>query len=305
MIVELPAEEGEVEPGDAGGLGHREVGVVGHVLVDIAGERRGGGLRRRALEQGDGLAVLWPGLEHLRLAAAASGLHVDDEADVLGQRMITEEAHGAQQPGLLPIGDGQHHVPGGRPLRLQQAHDLQGGGHPRRVVGGARRGRHAVIVGHQRQGWGGAVAAGQHAHDVLHRGAQHEGLGGAGRALNGQGPLHLGLEAHGLHPPHQIVADHRIGRRTHRVRNPGDHPVVHHGAAGGELLGRGLGAQGCGGLGPPPGEGEAADHGQGQGQSLVHGRRLPSALIAGRFSWFRRVNQRPSASDRGNQNARR
>ena len=86
-------------------------------------------------------AVARAGLEHLHPAGRAARLHVEDEADAPGQRVAVEEGVGAQQAGLLAVGEQDDHVAGRDAAGLDGADDLQRRGDAGRVVGGAGRAR--------------------------------------------------------------------------------------------------------------------------------------------------------------------
>ena len=264
MVVELAADEGEVQAGHAHPLGHREVGVVGHLLIEEDGQ----GAADRALGgfpvAGDQVAVVGAGLEHVGPAAPAARLHVDDQAGAPGEGMLLEEGLGAAEAPFLAVGDEDDDVAGRLDFRrLEIADHFQGHGHGGGVIGGARRAGGAVVVAHQNQRRQAPVLAGQDADQVLHPGAG-EPLRIVGREGEGVGLLNDGREAQLRHSAEQIVADLGVGRRADGVRFAGDDGDVAQGAVGRELGGRRGGRRGLGRDRPLPGQQRGAKQRQRQ-----------------------------------------
>jgi len=238
VIVELSADEGIVQPDLAVLLGDGEVGVIGQVLIDEDGEGVAlRGHRRVAIER-DVAAIVRGGLEHDRPPASAPGLQIDHIAHVGRQRTV-EEDMGAQQADFFAIGDHDHDVAGGLPVGLERPDDFQRRGHPGGVVRRAGGAGYAVVVGHDRQGWGRAVAAGQDADHILHRPAADQRTVG----LNGRPALDLRLQAKRLHPAHQDIADFGVGGGAERMGNRSHGLNVGEGASGGEVRRRRIGGR--------------------------------------------------------------
>ena len=247
MIVELTSDEGVVEPGVAERFGHGEVTVIRQAFADEGRQRGGRRLHRRAAEQVDHLAVLRSGLVHLGAAAPAAGIHIHHQPDMFGQRVGMVETIGADEPGFFAVRDQQDHVAIRRTLRFQGPHHLEGGGNAEGVVSRAGGIGHAVIVRHDGKRGQLGVSARQDADDIFNAGAlDHRNLR-AGDPTHGVFMLDLRGKAHVAHAAEEVVAGGGVSDGTHGVGRPGDHPVVDHGATGGEDGGRRLSAHGFGG----------------------------------------------------------
>ena len=191
--------------------------------------RSDGGLGKQV----DDLTVLRPGLEHLGLTASAPGLHIDHEADMFGQGVILEKCLCSQEPGFLAVGDQNNHVAGGwLPLQLQGANNLQRGADPGCVIGSARGGGYAVIVSHQRQRRGRAVAPGPYADNILHLRTKNERLFGPRDAPRHRGALNLRRQPQSRHATDQVVSADPIFDGPDRVRHGGDGAIIDHGPRG-------------------------------------------------------------------------
>ena len=112
-------------------------------------------------------AIARSGFEHVRPPAGAACLHVDDRADMGSERMTAEEGFGPVEADFLTVGEEQDQVALRRPTRANRAGDLQRGGDPDRVVGGARRSPDAVMMGHQQDRRPVAILAGDHADQIM------------------------------------------------------------------------------------------------------------------------------------------
>ena len=242
VVVELLSGEGEVVAGIAGGLGHREVGGIGKILIDFAHQGESVCVLHGAGEGGDGGAVLSTGLEHGHPPATSPRLHVHDHADVLQERVLAgEESPGAEQPYLLPIGDEHDHIALVRACDLQGAHGLQSGDHPCRIVGRAWRARHRIGVGHQHDAGHSRVRARQYTDQVFDNAARGVAPPNARRRLSCLGRHAPGIEAQGGHPLENIVSGGEGRRGSFGMGDARDHPVVHHGAGSGKSLWRRIG----------------------------------------------------------------
>jgi hypothetical protein len=272
VVVELPSEEGVVQAIDAGLARNGEVRVVGHPLVDVARQR--GRLRVEAIlpQQGDRAAAGGARLEHLHPAAPAARFGVDEEPDPLGHGIALEEGLGAQEAGFLAVGDQHDHVAGRRAAGLDRPHGLQHRGDACGVVGRAGRAGNAVVVGHERKGGRGPVAAGQDADDVLHRTAADVELAAAFAVEEGASPVDFRGEPEVAHPAQQIVPGGLVGGRSDRMRDRGDGPHVHHGALCREGVRRSVGPTRRRRLVTEPGDQRRRDQGGGQRKQSSQGR---------------------------------
>ena len=177
VVVRRRADDREVQPGETGVAQHREVGVVREQLVDVVGQRVGD--RGMAPEQSHERGVARPGLEHDDRSGGAARLQVEHH----GVRLVADvgrlhERGRAQLAGLLAVGEQHVHVVA-RAVQREDAHDLEDRRHRHRVVGGARAGRHRVVVRHEQE-TAGRGGAGEMGVDVVGLTGDREGAEIAG-----------------------------------------------------------------------------------------------------------------------------
>jgi hypothetical protein len=239
VVVEQVADRREVQALDAGGLGHREVGVVRHPLVDLVAERQRGRARHARRHAGDQRAVAGAGLEQERGAAAAAGLEVEQQADVGELGLRRYPALHAEQADLLAVGEHHHQVAGQRRV-AQGPRRLEDRRHARTGVTRTGRVPARVVVAHQHQRRA-ALASRLARDDVLDEGED------AGRtlavAVHDRAAIDLDREAERVELRDQMVADPRVRRRADRVRLARDRQLLLVGAGGRERLDRRVGRQ--------------------------------------------------------------
>ncbi len=272
VVVELAADEGEVEARVAEVAGDREIGSVRHAGIDVARQGAGGGAGRRALEQADHAAVALARLEHQGPAARPLRLHVQHRADAAGEGIGFEEQPGADVAGLLAVGEQQHQIAWLHASGLHRARHLQRDGHVGAVVRSAGRAGDRVVVGHQRDGGPAAVAAGQHADHVLVVTALYVDGGRIEAVGDGLAGLQAGLQPQAAAAEQDVVAHPVMLGRAGRVRLGPDLLHVGERAAGGETQDGGVGEQRGGRPRGDPrqraGESEARDQGCGSKHAL-------------------------------------
>ena len=153
LMVDVRLADGrEVQSLLAGLLEGREVGVVAHALVDLVADRVRRGVGVRPPQRIDDPAVVGPGLEHHRWAAAAPHLDPHEHRHIVEPGMLVHERTGAQQVDLLGVRDEDDHVVAKGGPGAQCTHRLQDGDHAGAVVGRAQRDFVAVVVGGDEDG---------------------------------------------------------------------------------------------------------------------------------------------------------
>ena len=251
VVANRPVDEGQVRPRNAEPPQHGEVGVVREQPVDGREQRAPHRTRRPLGEAAGHEGAGARGLEEQARAPGAAGFQVHHRAH-LACGGVEKEGLGAAQPRLLRVVDEQDHVGGGG-LGAERPGDLEGDGHARAVVGGARPGGNRVEVGGDEHRWA-APAARQAGHDVRDRRAGEV-------AVAGQGLRDPGLNADGAELGDDPVAHPRARLRPDRVGDALSGGVEHapqlrerppgrEGAGGGRGRKRGRGLQ------PEPGRGE-------------------------------------------------
>ena len=264
MVLGRAADEGQVDPRQFAPRRHREIRAVGHQPIDedrqgVAG-RTAGRLARRLGVAGDGLGVAGAGLEHHGASAAAARFQIDHRPDAVAQRMLAEEGPRPVQVQLLRIGQQDDQRPVRPAPRLDRPHRLQDRRDAARIVGGPRRVRHAVVMGHQGDGGQAGISPRQNSDDI--DGSQRAGVAAvlldprhSGRR-QGAG-LQAGLQPQGGQPLNQIGLDLLMFSRSDRMGRAGDAAYIDHGPLGGKADGGRRGRQGRGRL--------AGENGQPQG----------------------------------------
>ena len=236
MIQPRPADEGEVEPGIARAPRRGEVGRIGQMLVDEHTQRRADRARHGIPEQPHHAAIVGPGLEHRCPAAAATRLHVDDDAGPARQRIGGEERGRALQPCLLAIGQQDDQITRRLPLGQHGADRFQRRRDAGTIIRGSGRSEHAVIMRHQQDRRARAIAPGQRRHHVddLRPHDRHPGPGGDpfGRGRAHRRAARPDRQAHAVQPLHQITAYAGILRTSGRMRRPRDRAHIRHRAPG-------------------------------------------------------------------------
>ena len=133
------ADEGKIQSGLAAQFHRREIRIVGQTFIQGNSKAARRCARRHGSEAAHQIAVLWPGLEHHRPAAAAARFQIDRHADArrnrIGRRTRRKDGAGADQAQFFGIGEQQHQIAGLRGLRNGTRH-FQRGGDTSDIVGG-------------------------------------------------------------------------------------------------------------------------------------------------------------------------
>jgi len=161
------ADKGEIDSRQSRRQHWREVGVVGHVFVDRAGNRRGGVMRHAMGIEIDQPGIAGAGLEQKARALVAAHIHIHHRGDSVFH--LADIGGRTQQTGLFAIAEQSNDGTPCRATRLQGADTLQQNRDAGTVIAAARARRDAVAMGHQQHSLAGA---GQHiGDDVGDRGA--------------------------------------------------------------------------------------------------------------------------------------
>ena len=209
MIRVAVADRREVQPGNALALQNGEIRVVRQPPVDLDPERCAARVRRVPGPRPDEPPVAGPGFEEHRRAGRSDRLEVDIRLQPARDLAIRHQRGGAHQAGFLAIGDENHQRPVAIGASGQHARGLERHAHAERVIGGARPGRHRVVVRDERDRFG--SSSGPHRDDV-----------GDARREPDRGPPGIGLlHAHVETEEPQLVDDVRRGLWRWRVCRSG------------------------------------------------------------------------------------
>ena len=210
VIVVAFAGEREVNAGQPRTQRHREVGVVGHALEDLLGERLRKGMRGDVAERGHQFAARRPGTQQVHRPRRSGTLEVDHCPGTFRGRTLREESLRTEQARFLGVGERHQDRVSIRRARLDDARHLEQRSNGSTIVPGAGCVRHRIVVRHQHDGVGSFPGyRGQHVFDP-----------GAGGALGGaaDGSLLLVPEAKLGEPRDQPLLDGAIGRGADRMR---------------------------------------------------------------------------------------
>ena len=230
VVADRAGGEREVDAGRPGGLEDRQVGVVREERVERGGDRRRHRARQRR-ERPREPERRAARVEEDRRPLGAARLEVHDRPRFLRGGVSLDERGRAHEPGLLAVGDEEHHRPRQRRAGDEGPGGLDDGGGAGEVVGGARPRAHRVVVRRDHDGAPPGTRGAEPGDDVPDRGAG--AVPPAPERL-----LHRRLEAEGAEP-----GDEPVDRPAARCR--ADRPRR---AVPRELAGDGEGAR-CGELG--------------------------------------------------------
>jgi hypothetical protein len=156
-------------------------------------------------------------LEHQDGSGRAAGFEVEHDASPRVEPTFSHEGLSAEKPGFLGVGEHDVYVIAGRGTRGDCARDLEDGGYSGTVVRGPGTSRYRVVMGDE--------------HDVTGRRRPRDPRVNVvharyrGRPLHrprGRCLLHGGAQPEILQLSDQVVANLRVGRRTHRMWPLGD-----------------------------------------------------------------------------------
>src|SRR6266571_1352823 len=149
-VIGAPAaDEAEVETCGAGLLEHRQVRIVGHVLVNFVCERGAGRMWRGLREKTDEAAIARAGLKHLRWAGIAAGFEIDIDADVFCPGMLGNKSGGTEETVFFAIGEEDDEVILQCRSGAKGAKRFEKSCDTRAVVPGSRTCRDRVVMRHE------------------------------------------------------------------------------------------------------------------------------------------------------------